>query len=148
MFEFDLDYCSTVWADGTPAISTRLQLLQKSSLRALQRRRRRERTGDIVSLLSQWKLKLFEFRHQMQLGLLAFRAVTGLASHQLSVDSTDPRLAIVLVCRLIIMVIGLRRLVQRLSGEPLSIVRNYFGTLCRLIFIQPTEIFHLCSKLA
>eukprot|EP00118_Oscarella_pearsei_P020238 m.218749 g.218749 ORF g.218749 m.218749 type:complete len:304 (+) comp39904_c0_seq11:649-1560(+) len=79
----DLDYCSTIWSNGSPAISSRLCSLQKRSLRAIAGLRHWEQTGSTGRLLSLWNLPSINFRHMIQLGTLAFRCINGLASNML-----------------------------------------------------------------
>ena len=79
----DLDYCSSIWNDGSASISDRLQRIEKRCLRALDGRRGREPTGNISPILAKFGPSTCKTRHAFYLGFLAHRGFYSLAPSEI-----------------------------------------------------------------
>ena len=79
----DLDYCSSIWNDGSTGISAKLQRIEKRCLRVLDGRRGREPTGDISPILEKYGLSTCKTRHAFYLGSLAHRGFYLLAPREI-----------------------------------------------------------------
>ena len=72
----DLDYCSSIWNDGSAGISAKLQRIEKRCLRVLDGRRGREP-------LAKYGLSTCKTRHAFYLGSLAHCSFYSLASSEI-----------------------------------------------------------------
>ena len=79
----DLDYCSSIWNDGSAGISAKLQRIEKRCLRVLDGPRGRESTGDISPILAKYGLSTCKTRHSFYLGSLAHRGFYSLAPSEI-----------------------------------------------------------------